>query len=112
VTGKYPAAKMSMSPDREDLLAMSFHLFLSQSSALWELAQLDRANEAVRRNLLNRWFGTTETDGGQGMPPAVALLAVVDAFMRGGGWWRAGPPGSHGVEMWNTIDLPSAERWN
>ena len=83
-----------------------------EQEALWELAQLDRANGAVRDKLLNRWFGTTETDGGQGMPPAVALLAVVDAFMRGGGWWQAGPPGSHGVEMWNTIDLPSAERWN
>ena len=31
-----------------------------EREALWELAQLDRANAAVREKLLNRWFETAE----------------------------------------------------
>ena len=50
-----------------------------EREALWELAQLDRANAAVRGNLLNRWFGTAdafmrgEARGGQGFRAATGL---------------------------------------
>jgi hypothetical protein len=50
-----------------------------EREALWELAQLDRANAAVRENLLKRWFGTAEafTRGearvGQGFRAATVL---------------------------------------
>ena len=61
-----------------------------EREALWELAQL-RANEDVRKNLLNRWFGTLdafmrgEARGGQGIRAATGLnleyhrLAMSDA---------------------------------
>ena len=47
--------------------------------ALWELAQLDPANEIVRSKLLNLWFGTPdafmrgEAGGGQGFRAATGL---------------------------------------
>ena len=47
--------------------------------ALWELAQLDRANAAVRSNLLNQWFERLESftraqaRGGQGLRAATGL---------------------------------------
>ena len=50
-----------------------------EREALWELAQLDRGNAAVRENLLNRWFGTLEgflrglARGGQGFRAATGL---------------------------------------
>src|SRR5271165_1849439 len=50
-----------------------------EREALWELAQLDRANAAVRDNLLKRWFGTAEafmrgeTRGGQGFRAVTGL---------------------------------------
>ena len=50
-----------------------------EREALWELAQLDRANAAVRGKLLNRWFGTADAfirgkaRGGQGFRAATGL---------------------------------------
>ena len=50
-----------------------------EREALWELAQLDRANAAVRGNLLNRWFGTADAfmrgaaRGGQGFRASTGL---------------------------------------
>jgi hypothetical protein len=50
-----------------------------EREALWELAQLDRANVAVRGALLNRWFGTVEAfcrgkaHDGQGLRAAIGL---------------------------------------
>jgi hypothetical protein len=50
-----------------------------EREALWELAELDRDNAAVRSNLLNRWFGTAEAymkgeaRGGQGFLAATGL---------------------------------------
>jgi len=50
-----------------------------EREALWELAQLDRANADVRRELLNWWFGTLdafirgEARGGQGFRAATGL---------------------------------------
>ena len=50
-----------------------------EREALWELAQLDRANAAVRDNLLKWWFGTIEAftrgevRGGQGFRAATGL---------------------------------------
>ena len=63
--------------------------------ALWEVAQLDRASGAVRRNLLNLWFGTLdafgrgEAGGGQGFRAATGLnleyhrLVISDATKLG-----------------------------
>jgi hypothetical protein len=62
-----------------------------EREALWELAQLDRVNAAVRENLLNRWFGTADAfmrgnvRDGQGFRSATGLnvenhrLAMSDA---------------------------------
>jgi general stress protein YciG len=62
-----------------------------ERESLWELAQLDRVNAAVRKNLLKRWFGTTEAfkrgdaRGGQGFQAVTGLnweyhqLAISDA---------------------------------
>jgi hypothetical protein len=50
-----------------------------EREALWELAQLDRANATVRDNLLKRWFGTAEAfmrgeaRGAQGFRAATGL---------------------------------------
>jgi hypothetical protein len=50
-----------------------------EREALWELAQLDRANAVVRENLLNRWFGKAEAfmkgevRGGEGFRAATGL---------------------------------------
>jgi hypothetical protein len=50
-----------------------------EREALWELAQLDRANAGVRRELLNRWFGTADAfmrgaaDDGRGLRAATGL---------------------------------------
>jgi hypothetical protein len=50
-----------------------------EREALWELAQLDRANAAVRVNLLHRWFDTPDTfvrgedRDGQGFRAATGL---------------------------------------
>ena len=50
-----------------------------EREALWELAQLDRANAVVRNDLLKRWFGTldafarVQARGGQGLRAATGL---------------------------------------
>jgi hypothetical protein len=62
-------------------IGVSHEKIISQDEreALWKLAQLDRANAAVHRNLLNRWFGTEEAfmrgavRGGQGFRAATGL---------------------------------------
>jgi hypothetical protein len=50
-----------------------------EREALWELAQLDRANAAVRKNLLNWWFGTV----GEKMSKPNSIESQLEGFRRG-----------------------------
>ena len=86
-----------------------------EREALWELVQLDRANAAVRDNLLKRWFGTAEAfmrgeaRGGQGFRATHwAEFGISAARYQRRGRVRAPPRGGLGA---GDGFRPSFEPW-
>src|SRR5262249_29916486 len=56
------AAQLALTDSFFRTIGVSYDNFppRDEREALWELAQLDRSNGAVRANLLNRWFATED----------------------------------------------------